>query len=122
MKHRARWMWMALIVLPLILSACAKSPDEVARAFYEAFERHDFLKARGNVCPSLYDEMDAWIKAEGDRRIQVDLDVSYQQVEKDGDRVVIQVSGTKRVDGQTYVVDYRMRLEKKDGWKVCDMR
>jgi hypothetical protein len=122
MRYR---LWRALVVgimLVSVLAACAKAPDEVAQDFYEAFERHEFSKAKDNACSDLHDELEIWIKAEGDRRIDVDLNVTYQQLEKTSDRIRMRVSGTKRVGDQVFPVDYQMRLDKKGGWKVCDLR
>jgi hypothetical protein len=123
MGKRLRLTWMGLLVLSLSLTACGKDPEQVAQDFYEAFEHHEFSKAKGYVCSDLHDELDTWIETEGDNWIGVNLDVEYKQIKKDKDLVVIRVTGTKRLGEQVFAVDYQIRVEKPDDdWLVCDMR
>jgi hypothetical protein len=118
---RRRWL-LGLVGLALLLAACSSGPKDVARNFYVAFERHEFSKAKGYVCSALTDELDTWIREQGEQRIDVTLDVQYKQTEKTKDYAVIQVSGTRRTGGETFPVNYRIRVDKAGGWKVCDMR
>lgn len=121
MRKNVRWVGVLLAIL--LLAACSdKDPDQVAKDFYEAFERHEFSKAKDDACSSLHDELNLWTDTVGDQKIDVALNVTYEQVEKSDDKIWIRVSGTKQLQGETYAVNYRIRLDKKDGWKVCDMR
>ncbi|HEX3053434.1 MAG TPA: hypothetical protein VHP83_22430 [Aggregatilineaceae bacterium] len=114
---------LGLVVIALLLAGCGSSSKDVARQFYEAFERHEFSKAKSYVCTELYDEIDVWIRESGDQQLNVEFDVKYEEEDASGSEATIQVSGTRKVSQQSYPVDYTMRLEKRDGdWKVCDMQ
>ncbi len=114
---------LGLVVIALLLAGCGSSSKDVARKFYEAFERHEFSKAKSYVCPELYDEIDVWIRESGDQQLSVEFDVKYEEENSSGNEATIKVSGTRKVNKQSYAVDYMMRLEKRDGdWKVCNMQ
>lgn len=123
-RGRLTRIGVAALLFVFLLAACGKpGPKAVAQDFYEAFERHEFSKAKKYACDSLHDELDVWISEVGNKKIDVQLDVVFKETQKEDERAWMTVRGTKRVAGQIYTVDYELRIDKNDGdWEVCDMR
>ena len=123
MKLRlVRIVWIALLISVLAAGCASDSPEDIARNFYTAFERHEYTEAKKLACEHLHDELELWRREVGEVVIDVEFDVKYELVSKDDESQTFKLTGTRAFAGETYAVNYEIRVDKgEDGWQVCNM-